>query len=160
MSQPHRSPALRAPPESNPSDPSVVLYCPRRLVGDVLKAWLNRAGFRVVGRVDEIAALGRVCGVHHPDLVIVDAGTDLSPIRDFLADPRSSGPRTHLVVIYDRLSAGDLAAAQRSGLGGDSQRFVLSAVGNDGVLIRRLIEDAGGRWYAILPDQPDLIDLA
>src|SRR5215211_2083970 len=49
--------------------------------------------------------------------------------------------------------------AQGAGFGGDGQGFVLATVGDDGVLIGWLIEDAGRRRNAILPDQPDLVDL-
>src|SRR5215208_7176314 len=49
--------------------------------------------------------------------------------------------------------------AQGAGFGGDGQGFVLATVGDDGVLIGWLVEDAGRRRYAILPDQPDLVDL-
>ena len=117
MSQPHSSPTLRGPPDAGPAECTVALFCSRRLVGDMLKSWLNRAGFRVIGRVDDLAALGRVCAVHHPDLVIMDAGTDLTEVRESSALLRSGGPRTHLVVFYDWLSPADLAAARRSGLG-------------------------------------------
>ena len=58
----------------------------------------------------------------------------------------------------DDLAGGGLGA-QGAGLGGNGQGVVAVAVGDDGVLIRRLVEDAGRRRYAILPDQPDLVDL-
>src|SRR3954451_24647076 len=54
--------------------------------------------------------------------------------------------------------AGGSRGAQGAGLGGDGQGVVLTAVGDDGVLVRRLVE--GACWFrAVGADQPDLVDL-
>jgi DNA-binding NarL/FixJ family response regulator len=93
------------------------VHSPRRLIGDLLTAWLNRTGFRVVGRVDDIAALAELCSRQHPDLVIVDAGTDLPALLGPLTDLRTAWHRARVVVVHDELSPGDLAEAQRFRIG-------------------------------------------
>ncbi|HEX8345039.1 MAG TPA: response regulator transcription factor, partial [Actinoplanes sp.] len=118
MNHPHRLPAtLRAPPDFSSADPAVALHTPRRLIGDLLTTWLNRTGFRVVGRVDDIAALTELCGRRRPDLVIVDAGTNISALVRSLTELRTAWHRARIVVIHDDLSPDDLAEAQRSRLG-------------------------------------------
>ena len=49
--------------------------------------------------------------------------------------------------------------AQGAGFGGNGQGVIAVAVGDDGVLVRGLVEDTARRRDAILPDQPDLVDL-
>lgn len=116
MSQPHKSPTLRAPPSLGWAYLSVALHCPRRLVREALAAWLNRAGFPVVGQTADIAALPQLCGLRHPDVVIVDAGSDVASTFAQLTELRSSFRRTRIVVLYDEVTPAVLAEAQRSGL--------------------------------------------
>lgn len=116
MNQPHRTPTLRAPPHLRWAYLAVALHCPRRLVRDALVAWLNRAGFRVVGQVADLCTLADLCGQCQPGTVIVDAGSDIASIFAPLAELRSSYRRTRVVVVYDELAPADLAEAQRRGL--------------------------------------------
>lgn len=117
MNHPHRSPTLRAPPDHAPTDPAVAVHSPRRLIGDLLTAWLTRTGFTVVGRVDDISALSALCALRNPDLVVVDAGADVHAVVGPLNDVRATCPRARVVVIHDRLRPGELTDAQRYRLG-------------------------------------------
>lgn len=116
MNRAHTSPGLRAPPELPWTHLAVVVHCPRRLVRDALVAWLNRAAFRVVGQVADLAALPHLCGLRRPDVVIVDAGSDVGVTVRPLAELRARFRRTRIVVIYDEVPPATLADAQRSGL--------------------------------------------
>lgn len=101
MSQPHKPTTLRAPPDPRWAYLSVALYCPRRLIREALVAWLNRAGFVVVGQVATIAALPELCELRHPDVVVVDAGADLARALTQLNELRASLRRTRVVVVHD-----------------------------------------------------------
>lgn len=116
MDQVNISAPLRAPPGLRWSHLAVAVHCPRRLLRDALVAWLDRAAFRVVGQVADVAALPHVCGLRRPDLVIVDAGEDVPATLGPLEDLRTRFSQTRVVVIYDELSPSDLAAAQHAGI--------------------------------------------
>ena len=132
---------------------------------DVRRVWITSLGKRGcrVWEMDSQCAVGRVRS-RPPDGERA-AGTSA-------AAPRRSGRTRHVRarsagVPYpyrlQRRRGHDLAGrgcgAQGAGLGGDRQGFELATVGDDGVLIRRLVEDPG--WYKALgPDQPNFVDLA
>ncbi|HLL67287.1 MAG TPA: LuxR family transcriptional regulator [Micromonosporaceae bacterium] len=131
MSQVHRSVTLRAPPDLRWTNPTVVLHCTRRLIRDALAASLSRAEFRVVGQVDEIAALPYLCGLRHPDLVVVDGGPDAAPMLDPLGKLRAQFGETRIVLIYDGLAPADLVVAERFGL----DTLIPSSVGIESFLL-------------------------
>lgn len=125
MSQPHKPTTLRAPPDPRWAYLSVALYCPRRLIREALVAWLNRAGFVVVGQVATIAALPELCELRRPDVVVVDAAGDVSTALAQLAGLRAALRRTRVVVVHDE--ADDATAVDAGRWGADS--LVSSSVG-------------------------------
>jgi DNA-binding NarL/FixJ family response regulator len=125
MNQPHQPTTLRAPPDPRWAYLSVALYCPRRLIREALVAWLNRAGFVVVGQVSSIAALSDLCELRHPDVVVVDAGAALPATLAQLAEQRAAMRRTRVVVVHDGADDAALADGQRWG----SDALVSSSVG-------------------------------
>jgi DNA-binding NarL/FixJ family response regulator len=111
----------------------VAVYCPRRLIREALVAWLNRAGFVVVGQVATISALPPLCELRHPDVVVVDAGTDVAAILAQLADLRAALRRTRVVVVHDGIDGIDLTDGQRGG----PDALVPSSVGLEAFFLLR-----------------------
>lgn len=95
----------------------VAIRSGRRLFRDALASCLAGAsGFTVLGHVDGDADLMRLCELCCPDIVLFDAGARLAPSLGALGALRSWSQRVRLVVIYERLSPGEVDASWRLGV--------------------------------------------
>lgn len=95
----------------------VAIRSERRLYRDVLAAWLaNQLEFTVVGHVAGDADLLELCRLRSPELVLFDAATGVHGSLGSLRELRARSGASRVVLVYERLSAGELAAAGRVGV--------------------------------------------
>lgn len=106
-------------PSPGSSEPpvAVAIKSGRRLYRDVLATWLAaQLDFTVVGHVAEDADLLELCRLRAPELVLLDATGGVEDSLELLRQLRDRSGRTRVVLVYERLSAGELAAAGRVGV--------------------------------------------
>ncbi|MGH3680065.1 MAG: response regulator transcription factor, partial [Natronosporangium sp.] len=104
-------------PGSSESPVAVAVKSDRRLYRDVLATWLAaQLDFTVVGHVAEDADLLELCRLRAPELVLLDATGGVEGSLELLRQLRERSDRTGVVLVYERLSAGELAAAGRVGV--------------------------------------------
>jgi two-component system nitrate/nitrite response regulator NarL len=95
----------------------VAIRSRRRLFRDTLAVCLSgQPEFTVVGHVSDDAALLGLCDLCGPDLVVYDAGANLTESLRALRVVRARFGRIRLVVIYERLSPADLSGSRQVGV--------------------------------------------
>jgi two-component system, NarL family, nitrate/nitrite response regulator NarL len=104
-------------PESPEPPVAIAIKSGRRLYRDVLAAWLgSQLDFTVVGHVAEDADLLELCWLRAPELVLLDTTGTVAGSLELLRRLRERSDPTRVVLVYERLSAGELAAARRTGV--------------------------------------------
>ena len=99
----------------------VVVCVDRRLFRDALTAYLRaQPEFDVVGDVAHRDDLLALCWLRSPDVAVVDLGPGPGGCEASLERLRRGPAKVGVVVVYDRLSSGEVSTLSRSGV----ERFV------------------------------------
>jgi DNA-binding NarL/FixJ family response regulator len=102
-----------------PDDPSIrlAIRSDRRLFHDALAACLaDRTDFAVVGHVTHGRDLFDLCRLRQPDIVLFDAGADISVTARLLTEVANRHPEIRLVVTYEQLTRAGITLAARLGI--------------------------------------------
>jgi two-component system, NarL family, nitrate/nitrite response regulator NarL len=95
----------------------VAVQSSRRLLRDTLSSCLSiRPDVTVVGKVAEPDAIPALCELARPDVVILDAGSQLGEYATLVGNLMRHLPELNVIVTYRDASEKDLAAACRAGV--------------------------------------------
>jgi len=129
----------------------VAISSDRRLFRDSLAAILEQApGLELVGRVGE-AALPALTWVSPPDILLFDVGIDVGASLGALERFHQRCPGARTIVLYDRLSDGEMEGAWRAG----ANALVPATRALDALLLllRRFVERTDETVEELLDDQ-------